>query len=809
MVQSISYNYNKLSKYYVRQSRVEMNRALASRGIFLNKKKIHRYKRLAFSALITKRIIFQQFYYFFLSRLLKWFKFKLLKETEQRNACTCFSLGLLRSFYFFSIGEIKNVLFDFLDGIPDTIIPNKQKNLILSRIRTFAKPFITDYDYIQNIFGQFYFSKGNTYLDYGDPSANWIINFFKKRKNRYKLSSLSLFSGYKGRHFFQIRNKRSRNKRKKILHKKGHKYIFDERKKVDTLKNNAIFSFEVRAETYLKYFYDYSLPDIHKITYVFFKIFPSCSLGLIFYFLNKRLDFLVHRKFCNFRMSAIREVLKKGLVSVNGIIIKNPSYIVRTGQLISFNLFQNDIKSSYLIGLFISMFSIRNNILRSTLKSKIYKILLNYLRYKTIVVQMPFFKKYIKIKDKTNTGLISFKKHHLARSFSKLKKKKELIRKKKFNLLKSKLSNLPKHTQNISRQTNRTNYKKIQSDQKRSYTFSLDYKKEKGEIKNVTSIKNKRLPNNTFYKKPRNKSTHFVKKKHNKFSYNRHRPYKKKKVFVVHYKDISGCENSFHCKKKFRNLLSSKRYITKGQDNMSKNYGHKKNLRLFQRRLSHKLSTNLRGQYDVFNWEKEFSNNQRFLRNSKKVLFIKYLKQIKSNIFSIFLSMCRKQKYFMNNINLSMPYIIDDIDSNTLLKNINSEHLKYRGLFKRGVKPRRYYTRIRSFGVKLFIKYLKNLNSSLDSNLRKKYELYNILINATPTKFHKVLAISNYMLLLRYRQVLPCVDKNSTYFNFECLRINPLNYIRRGSLIYENKSGSSKMILRNHWFIKNKYYLPR
>jgi len=138
--------------------------------------------------------------------------------------------------------------------------------------------------------------------------------------------------------------------------------------KVNYFKYNVVPSYEIRAEVYLKYFYDYSINDLHKIAYQLFKIFPYCSLGLIFYFLNKRLDFLVRRQFCSFRMTLIRDILRKGLVYVNGIVIKDPSYIVKTGHLLSFKLFYKDIYSTSLIGLFISMFSIKNSILRGTLK---------------------------------------------------------------------------------------------------------------------------------------------------------------------------------------------------------------------------------------------------------------------------------------------------------------------------------------------------------------------------------------------------------------------------------------------------------
>ena len=66
---SISFQYNMLSRIF-EQRRPDLIQRLVSRGV-LYSKKIKRYKRLGLAALITKKIIFQQFYYLFLSRLLK------------------------------------------------------------------------------------------------------------------------------------------------------------------------------------------------------------------------------------------------------------------------------------------------------------------------------------------------------------------------------------------------------------------------------------------------------------------------------------------------------------------------------------------------------------------------------------------------------------------------------------------------------------------------------------------------------------------------------------------------------------------
>lgn len=818
---SISFQYNMLSRIFLKQRRPDLIQRLVSRGVLYSKKKIKRYKRLGLAALITKKIIFQQFYYLFLSRLLKWLKLKIIDNRLKIRGCECFSLKLIRFFYFYSIRRDNKRMYDFLGGIPNTILPRHYKYLIFSRARRFLKPVATKFINFKNVFGQIHKNVGSTYFEYGYPSYSWIVNFFKKKKNKYKLSWLHLFSGYRGRRIFQHR----RYRRKKQWHRRGHK-IIPSKYKVSTLKNNSIVSSEIRAEAYLKYFYDYSIYDLHKISYRFSKLFSFCNLGLVFYFLNKRLDFLVHRRFCNFRMSIIREILKKGLVFVNGIIIKDPSYIVRTGQLISFNLVANDLNTSYIVGLFLAIYSIRNSILRVALKLKLYNILVHYLKYKQICLKIPFFKENTTIKNQYDDKFLDLRKNYLnklqrdkknkklkllnkrLRQSSKLKKKNQdsfFSKKKTMNPISSSISKLK--TPRPIRSRHNVNQKRHYYSRSNKFTKFSRYTKKKKDTRQPYKFSNDK--NNRSYKNK--KSNYFsISIRKQKYKKNHFRKPRFKKS-IIHYKDKQSCKKSFICERQFRVLLN--RNLSKGRRRYLDRFSskdkyliiYKKSARIIRKfkKKSVEFST-LSGEYNVLNWEKEYSHNVRFLKHSKHKILIKYLKQTKLNVLSVFLSICRKQRYFLHNLNLYINLNIEKSEYLSLLRYLKYVHFKYRGVIKRDFR----YRRIRSFGIKLFIKSLKNKNNYFHSSNTKKNELYNIIIHSTPTKFHKLFKISNYLLLLRYRVVIPYFYDDDTYFHFECLRINPLTYIRRGSLVYENRPGSSKMILRNHWFRKNKYYLP-
>jgi ribosomal protein S4 len=369
--------HNSFARIFLRQRRQFVMPQVLGRGILFSRKKVKSYKRIALAALITRRLILHHLLYSFFAKFLIWFKRKLVREMTSNNKCRCAALKLFRDFFFIKLRHEKQQLADFLYKIPQTIMRRKQKERIFSRVKSLMRPLMVEYNYIRGLQGQIYRELGTEYLEYGTPTGRWMVNFFKRSKNRYKLSSLSLFSGYRGRTVFNLRRKR---KKKKYLTRKKHKYTHKIVKfsKCNYVKNSVVPAYEIRAEAYLKYFYDYSLSDLHHIAYRLFKIYPYSSMGLLFYFLNKRLDFLVRRQLCNFRVSMIRDILKKGLVFVNGIRIKDPGYIVRTGQLISFRYFAKDIYSSYLISLFVSMYSIRNIVLRRLFRTKLYKIILSY-----------------------------------------------------------------------------------------------------------------------------------------------------------------------------------------------------------------------------------------------------------------------------------------------------------------------------------------------------------------------------------------------------------------------------------------------
>lgn len=813
---SISFQYIMLSRIYLKHQRPNLIQKLVSRGILYSRKRIKRYKRLALSALLTKKIIFQQFYYLFLSRLFKWLRMKII--FSQVEGCECFSLKLIKLFYFYSVRRVNKRIYDFLGGIPNTILPRSYKYLIFSRARRYLKPISSKFYKYKTVYGLGFKNFGSTYIDdsYSYPTSAWIVNFFKKKRNRYKLSWLHLFSGYRGRRLFQHRKyrRKRRNTHVKVL----SKY------KDGMLRNNSMLSSEVRAETYLKYFYDYSIYDLHKISYRFFKIYSFCNLGSVFYFPNKRLDFLVRRKFCNFRMYLIREILKKGLVCVNGIIIKDPSYIVRTGQLISFKLIVNNLYSVDIIGIFLSMYSIRNNILRTVLKSKLYKILLTYFRDRQIQLKVPFFRKRIGINSKYDQKFLNRKKNYLAKIRAKIRAKRikrlKLLQKRRLrgkgkertwkgkSEFKPLLASANKPRRHISKLLN---IRPGSTHQKRHYSSNRYYANANASSRKFKSFERQRHrnPHSTYVLGKMNKRN---KSRNRNNFYPRSRIKRRFKKSVVHYKDKLSCDRSFFCERRTPILVNKRwgRRASVKQFNTSKYTAPKAKsmIKKFKRYTTESLSSKLHSDYDVLNWEKEYVHRRNIntIKRNKQILLIKYLKQTKLNVLYAFSSMCRKQRFFLHNLNIYVNLVIDHSEHSGLLKCLLYSHKKYRGIVKKNL---RFY-RVGSLCTKLFIKSLKNNNNYFFSLTTKKNELYNMIINGTPTKFHKLLKISNYLLLLRYRVVMSPSYENGTFLNFECLRITPLNYVKRGNLLlYENRPGSSRIILRDHWFKLNKYYLPR
>lgn len=419
---ALSYQHSLLSRIYLPQRGSRLIQRFVSKGVLFSKKKIKRYKNLALSALVTKRIIRQHLLYVFSFRLVEWMRRKI--DLLYKKDCTYFkrkrgntrkssfkkTLGykrkihsFLRMFNIISYKRTNIILKNFINNLPETFLPRLRKRLIISRIRQAMRPISTYVTWKNRHQPSFFegfikkkkyrnskqrtFSKlamhalGPLYLQYNRPPQQWLARFFQRTRHRYKIFSLSLFSAYKGYSPFTQRKRRKR----RTATRKGHYSLEKHPKKYKNffLRDNVAPAAIIKAEVYLKYFYDYSLSDLYKITNKFYKIFPGCSIGLIFFYINKRLDFLVRRKFCFYRMSVIREVLKKGLVCVNGVVIKDPSFIVHTGQLISFGMSIKNYHTSYLLGLFYFMFSIRSFLLRRTFKKAIYKILIEHLKQRS------------------------------------------------------------------------------------------------------------------------------------------------------------------------------------------------------------------------------------------------------------------------------------------------------------------------------------------------------------------------------------------------------------------------------------------
>ena len=110
--------------------------------------------------------------------------------------------------------------------------------------------------------------------------------------------------------------------------------------------------------------------------------------------------------------------------------------------------------------------------------------------------------------------------------------------------------------------------------------------------------------------------------------------------------------------------------------------------------------------------------------------------------------------------------------------------------------------RIYSLQLKLFWKHVKIFQYSSMRALRTF--LYSLIIGLTPTRFHRVVEETNYVLLLRYRSLPPYIQ-DITYSNFEGVHISPLLYRRRGAQVYYKSP--PKVALSDYWFRRNKSYV--
>ena len=193
---SISFQYIMLSRIYLKHQRPNLIQKLVSRGILYSRKRIKRYKRLALSALLTKKIIFQQFYYLFLSRLFKWLRMKII--FGQVEGCECFSLKLIKLFYFYSVRRVNKRIYDFLGGIPNTILPRSYKYLIFSRARRYLKPISSKFYKYKTVYGLGFKNFGSTYIDdsYSCLTNAWIVNFQERKTD----------INYHGYIYFRIQN---------------------------------------------------------------------------------------------------------------------------------------------------------------------------------------------------------------------------------------------------------------------------------------------------------------------------------------------------------------------------------------------------------------------------------------------------------------------------------------------------------------------------------------------------------------------------------------------------------------------------
>lgn len=217
--------------------------------------------------------------------------------------------------------------------------------------------------------------------------------------------------------------------------------------------------------------------------------------------------------------------------------------------------------------------------------------------------------------------------------------------------------------------------------------------------------------------------------------------------------------------------------------------------------------------YHVFNWEIGVKDLWRCPKN--KLFFIQLLKKKKANVLKVFLSLCRKQKFFLVNLRMSLFSNIEKKDNRAIYRELLPIHLKYSGRVAKSFynieeeKHKIAKLRISSFAIKSFTKYIKIVNS-MSKRPFKQNIIYNLIINLSPTRLHTMIVESRYILLLKYRILLPYLSGNETYYNFEWIRLSPFSYRKRACLVYENpkSASSSNVILRDYWFKKNIFYLP-
>jgi len=214
--------------------------------------------------------------------------------------------------------------------------------------------------------------------------------------------------------------------------------------------------------------------------------------------------------------------------------------------------------------------------------------------------------------------------------------------------------------------------------------------------------------------------------------------------------------------------------------------------------------------YNVFNWEIGARDLPKCPQ--RKVFFIRLLKKKKANVLNVFLSMCRNQRCFLSNLRMGILTNVEKMYITAVIRDILPIHAKYSGHITKSFydheaeKRKVSLIRIPSFAIKLFVKHKKMFNTL---RIRTKQTmLYNLVINLTPTRLHKMFSTTKYVLLLRYRLLLPYLYGGKAYSGFEWLRISPFSYRRRACLVYETSKSSSNVVLRDYWFRKNTLYLP-
>ncbi len=170
---------------------------------------------------------------------------------------------LLRTFSLVSYRRINESIRHCISGLSTTILLKARKGLILSRLRYALRPSV--------IYVRWYEKKmflNLPYISYNNPSRYWLARYFQHARSRYryKASHLPLFASLSTIGGFSLRKRRRKRGRRFTRYKTLHLNIVKEPfplRKEPWLRDNITPGPAIGAELYLKYFYDYSINELH------------------------------------------------------------------------------------------------------------------------------------------------------------------------------------------------------------------------------------------------------------------------------------------------------------------------------------------------------------------------------------------------------------------------------------------------------------------------------------------------------------------------------------------------------------------